>query len=150
MNWDNQDAEMLDFIENLSAFRREHRSVRQTRFLHGGLRAADGHPDVEWTDFEGLPLQWRDPGLSCLCLTLRCSSEAPVFEPDSDVVFVVFNRDNTPAEVTLPSAPPKQHWIRGIDTSADDNLPVCEIEKGTVRVAAQSVVALVLKPNERK
>lgn len=150
INWDRQDAEMLDFVSTISAFRREHRSVRQTRFLHGGLRASDGHPDVEWTDFDGTPLQWRDPGLSCLCLTLRCSSEAPEFEPDSDVVFVVFNRDDAAASVKLPKAPREFHWIRGIDTSVESNLPVCEVESGKVLVEAQSVVALVLKPNEPK
>ncbi len=150
VNWDKEDAEMLDFVSSISAFRREHRSVRQTRFLHGGLRASDGHPDVEWTDFDGTPLQWRDPGLSCLCLTLRCSSEAPAFEPDSDVVFVVFNRDDAAAAVKLPRAPRNFHWIRGIDTSVESNLPVCEVESGKVLVEAQSVVALVLKPNESK
>lgn len=150
VNWDTQDAEMLDFVSAISAFRKEHKSVRQTRFLHGGLRASDAHPDVEWTDFDGRPLQWRDPGLSCLCLTLRCSSEAPEFEPDSDVVFVVFNRDDAAAGVKMPKAPRNFHWIRGIDTSVDSNLPVCEIESGTVLVEAQSVVALVLKPNELK
>ncbi len=150
VNWAKQDAEMLDFVASISDFRKKHRSVRQTRFLHGGLRAADGHPDVEWTDFNGTPLQWRDPGLSCLCLTLRCSSEAPDFEPDSDVVFVVFNRDDSPAEVKLPKARRDFHWIRGIDTSVDSNLPVCEIERGKVLVEAQSVVALVLQPNDPK
>jgi glycogen operon protein len=150
VNWDKEDAEMLDFVSSISAFRREHRSVRQTRFLHGGLRASDGHPDVEWTDFDGTPLQWRDPGLSCLCLTLRCSSEAPEFEPDSDVVFVVFNRDDAAAAVKLPKALRNFHWIRGIDTSVESNLPVCEVESGKVLVEAQSVVALVLKPNEPK
>ncbi len=150
VNWDKQGAEMLDFVSTISAFRKEHRSVRQTRFLHGGLRGSDGHPDVEWTDFDGTPMQWRDPGLSCLCLTLRCSSEAPEFEPDSDAVFVVFNRDDAAAVVRLPKAPRNHHWIRGIDTSVEGNLPFCEVETGKVQIEAQSVVALVLKPNEPK
>lgn len=147
VNWGKQDTEITDFVEALSAFRRDHESVRQTRFLHGALRASDHHPDVEWTDFSGTPMQWRDPGLSSICLTLRCSAEAPGFLPDSDVVFVVFNRDDAAAEVSLPLAPEGQHWIRQIDTSIMGNAVYCEVRNDVILVNGQSVVALVLKSN---
>jgi glycogen operon protein len=102
---------------------------------------------VEWTDFSGAPMQWRDPGLSSLCLTLRCSAEAPDFLPDSDVVFVVFNRDDEGAEVKLPTAPAGQHWIRQIDTSIVGNAVYAKVADDTMLVNGQSVVALVLKSN---
>ncbi len=148
INWGKSDDILLEFVANLSAFRRAHKSLRQSRFLHGAIRAKDGLPDVEWTDFDGEPLQWRDPGLSNLCLTLRCSAEACADEEDSDCVFLVFNRDQIVAEVALPKASPRSHWVRAVDTSARDVFQVCEIGPDTIRVEGESVVALVLKPND--
>jgi len=113
--------------------------------LHGAERPADGYPDVEWSGFDGGALNWRDPGLSSLCLTLRCSAEAPSFEPDADVVFVVFNREDREAEAHLPLTPAGQHWIRAIDTAAVNTIDSCEISTITVTVAGQSVAAFVLK-----
>lgn len=148
INWDKADPDILDFVRELSAFRQDHRAVRQTRFLHGAARPWDGHPDVEWTDFNAQPLQWRDPGLSNLCLTLRCSAEAPDFEPQGDVVFIAFNRSETSAEVTLPVAPEGKHWVRAIDTAQPEPGAYCEIASDRIMTAGASVVALVLKPDE--
>ena len=148
LDWESTDTEMVDFVASLSAFRKAHKSVRQTRFLHGAERPADDHPDVKWTGFDGGALNWRDPGLSSLCLTLRCSAEAPLFELDSDVVFVVFNRENRQAEVNLPLTPAGQHWIRAVDTAAPATVVSCEIGTITVPVEGKSVVAFVLKDNE--
>ncbi|MFT5612797.1 MAG: isoamylase [Granulosicoccus sp.] len=145
VDWAGADRELLAFVAHLSAFRADHKSVRQTHFLHGAARPDDGFADVDWSDFEGRPLQWRDSGLSNLCLTLRCSAEAPAFEADFDTVFIVFNRDAAPAEVTLPAAPDAQHWVRGIDTASGGGLPVCEIGPQTSLIEGQSVVAFVLK-----
>ena len=148
INWDTADPGMLDFVAELSAFRRAHRAVRQTRFLHGAARPWDGHPDVEWTDFKAQPLQWRDPGLSNLCLTLRCSAEAPDFEAQGDVVFVAFNRGEESAEVTLPAAAEGTHWVRAIDTAQPDPGAYCEIASDSIKADGESVVVLVLKADE--
>ncbi len=148
INWDKVDDDLLDFVQALSAFRRAHRSVRQTRFLHGRRRPRDDLRDVEWTDFKGQPLHWRDPGLSSLCLTLRCSAEAPDFEPDADVVFIVFNRNEEPAEIILPKPAPGTHWVRCIDTAQAEPAAFCEIDTDHVPTEPRSVVALALKANE--
>ncbi|MEK6216748.1 MAG: alpha-amylase family glycosyl hydrolase, partial [Boseongicola sp.] len=101
IDWDKADRKLPDFVANLVAFRKAHSSLRQTRFLHGALRPKDGLPDVIWTDFSGAPLQWRDPGLSNFCLTLRNSAESPQSDNECDCVFLIFNRDDRPAEVAL-------------------------------------------------
>ena len=145
LNWEDADAELQAFVASLSKFRQDHASVRQSRFLHGVKRAGDGHPDVYWSNFDGDPLEWRDPGLANLCLTLRCSAEAPDYEPCGDAVFLVFNRSDEAGQVSLPKAPAEQGWVRAIDT--DRNIiDVDDAANGkTVEVAAQSVVAFVLK-----
>ncbi len=116
INWDRADLGFLEFTKALSTFRQAHTALRQTRFLHGQKRTSDGLRDVEWTDFSGGALQWRDPGLSEFCLTLRCSAEAPSCD-DRDMVFLVFNRSQKTSEVALPKLPDGQSWVRVIDTS---------------------------------
>ncbi|MCP4999085.1 MAG: glycogen debranching protein GlgX [Hyphomicrobiales bacterium] len=147
VNWDLGDEALLDFVVRLAQFRKEHKCLRQSHFLHGAIRHQDGYPDVEWTDFKGAPLQWRDPGLSNICLTLRCSAESSSTEPEGDVVFLVFNRDEDTAEVVLPTAPEGKHWLRAVDTAANDIFPYCEVGLGTMTVEGRSVVALVVKTN---
>lgn len=148
LDWDRADADLIGFVRLLSQFRQDHIAVRQSRFLHGAARARDGHADVSWTDFNGEPLEWRDPGLANLALTLRCSAEAPDFEPDGDVVFVAFNRDPHEAKVILPDPPEGQCWIRAIDTDQVDQGAFCELISANAIIAGQSVVAFVQKPRE--
>ena len=141
LNWEKSDKDLQSFVRDLAAFRVAHRALRQTRFLHGETRAQDGFSDVEWRDFSGGPLQWRDPGLSNLCLILRCSAEAPVYEPADDVVVIAFNRSAKDAQVQLP--PPSEGcvWMRGIDTGSAEQTE--QFEADLADVAADSVVAFV-------
>tara|TARA_R110002167_G_scaffold3832_9_gene18413 strand:+ start:406 stop:2505 length:2100 start_codon:yes stop_codon:yes gene_type:complete len=149
VNWQNTDEELLEFVHQLSQFRRDHKSLRQSRFLHGAERAADGHPDVEWTDFRGGPMQWRDPGLSRFCLTLRCSAEAAPGESDGDVVFLIFNRDEETAEVKLPDTLQGQHWVCAFDTAATDVFLFCKTGGDTMTSQGRSVIGLVVKSDEQ-
>ena len=148
LNWDDADEGLIDFVARLSAFRREHPCLRQSTFLHGTERKADGLPDVEWSDFEGEALHWRDPGLSNLCLTLRMSGDNPRTNGTDDTVFIAFNRDPEEAEVRLPKIRAGHHWVRAIDTAATDIFAVCEFDGSSMKVAGHSVVAAVSKPDE--
>jgi glycogen operon protein len=133
---------LTPFVARLAAFRRAHPVLRQDRFLHGRRRPADGLPDVEWRGFDGLPLNWRDPGLERLCLLLRASAETALPEDDRDMVLVAFNRGDGPGAVALPDPPEGATWIRGIDTAVPDALP--KREEGDAAIAADSVLVLSL------
>lgn len=148
INWDDADRGLLEFTRKLSAFRANHTALRQTRFLHGGTRPGDGQPDVEWTDFEGEPLHWRDPGLSCLSVTLRGASGAPEYEHDGDVVFIVFNRDEDAAKVILQDVPRGAHWIRYIDTAEPDLEASGTRVEASIVAQGRSVVILSLKRDD--
>ena len=143
LNWVQADTDLQGFVARLSAFRQEHICLRQSRFLHGAARARDGKPDVSWTDFNGDALEWRDPGLANLCLTLRCSADAPEYEPDGDIVFIAFNRDDEDANVILPNPETDKHWVRAIDTHLRRQSASSELDRQNVIVAGQSVVAFV-------
>lgn len=145
INWEKADRDLQAFVVRLSAFRRDHPVSRQRPFLHAAVRKSDDEKDVAWTDFDGLPLEWRDPGLSSFCLTLRGAAHAPDFVPDPVQVFAAFNRDPKPSKVTLPKAPHGQHWVREIDT-ADPDAPAAPVHSKTAPVADHSVVFFTLKP----
>ncbi|AGI66676.1 glycogen debranching enzyme GlgX [Octadecabacter antarcticus 307] len=149
LNWDKADTDLQAFVASLSAFRQKHINVRQSRFLHAAIRPQDGKADVIWTDFEGEPLEWRDPGLANFCLALRSSAQTPDYEPDGAVVFIVFNRADEQGHVILPDAPTGQYWIRAIDTNHNQQGAFCELETDNAIVAAQSLVAFVISTSEQ-
>jgi glycogen operon protein len=160
LNWDKADTDLVEFVSRLSEFRRRHPCLWQSRFLHGTERQRDGLPDVEWSDFKGDALHWRDPGLSNLCLTLRMSADIDDGdegnnshdndngEGQGDTVFIVFNRDGDEASVRLPKIRKGHHWVRAIDTAATDVFAVCELDGEPMIVAGHSVVAAVSQPDE--
>ena len=147
LNWGDSDEELIEFVSRLSEFRRRHPCLRQSHFLHSTIRESDGLPDAEWSDFKGDALQWHDPGLSNLCLTLRMSDSGGETEGQDDTVFVVFNRDGYDASVRLPKIRPGHHWVRAIDTAAPDVFAVCEFDGKSMVVAGHSVVVAVSQPD---
>ena len=143
LDWDAADPEMIAVVAQLSALRKRHPALRQSRFLHAGLRPSDGLPDVEWSDFEGHPLNWRDPGLSSFCVTLRGSAEAAAHS--DDVVFAVFNRSGSTAAVTVPPVSDGKVWSIAFD-SAQGAVRECTVSTPQVTVSASAVAILVLQP----
>jgi len=148
IDWSKADHQLFDFVSRISAFRKAHHCLRQTRFLHGAIRAEDGHPDVEWRDFAGMKLNWRDPSLANLCLLIRCSAEAPDYDRNGDVVFIVFNAEGHAADSVLPPAPQGRFWLRAIDTAR----PECDHEpcpdKSEQMIEDHSVVVFCLNAKE--
>lgn len=148
LNWGEADEDLIDFVSRIAQFRRDHPCLRQRHFLHGATRDTDGLPDVEWTDFNGEPMQWRDPGLSNLCLTLRGAATTSPAERCDDTLFIAFNRRASDAIVKLPPIAAGYHWLRAIDTAAADIFPFCEFDGSSMEVTGHSVVAAVAKPDE--
>ena len=148
LSWDHADQDMIDFVTRLSRFRREHPCLSQNQFLHGEVRATDGLRDVEWTGFDGQPLQWRDPGLSKFCITLRESANVPKEQQSGDTVFVAFNRDEREETVKLPAIATGAHWVRAIDTSSTEIFEVCECDGRSMQVAGHSVVVATARSDE--
>ncbi|WP_295311758.1 glycogen debranching protein GlgX [Roseobacter sp.] len=144
IDWPAADDAMTTFFAELAAFRRAHPAVRQPRFLHAATRPGDGLADVEWRGFDGGTLNWRDPGLSCLCVTYRGSGEAPEHAVTDDTVFAVFNREEGPAEVSIPAAPAGFEWYIAVDTSRE--APATDaFSDPEMTVDGPAVVALALR-----
>lgn len=146
INWGKADEALLDYVAKLSALRKAHPSLRQSRFLHGGLRHSDGLPDVDWVDLQGLHLEWRDPGLSSFGLILRESAESSPVSPCDDTVFLVFNRDNEAVPVVLPEGTEHQDWTLELDTAADQPIQNKQVSPDDLVVEAHSILLLSLAP----
>ena len=118
VSWPDADTDLLEFTRRLTKFRRDHPVLRQTRYLHSQLRIEDDLPDVEWTQFDGGPLNWRDPLLDSFCLLLRGAAEAPAYRSTDDKVILAVNSADTEAELSLPKLTKGRIWYREIDTAA--------------------------------
>ncbi len=142
IDWSTLDSDLVAFTAAVSRFRFKHPVLSQNRFLHGAQRT-DGFPDVEWRAMDGSPLNWRDPGLSSLCLILRGCAECVSGDVMSDVVLLAFNREDEALELCLPTSEDRVWWLE-IDTSASLQ-PTREVTSPTTEIPANSVAAFVLK-----
>ena len=140
IDWANADAELLGFTRRLTALRRAHPCLRQSRFLHGRVRSEDGMPDVEWLGLEGGPIDWGDPGLEGFCLLLRESAEAPAYATNGDRMVLAFNRSPAARSTRLPAPAEGRVWRRVLDTARPDAPPVT-CRDLLQRVSPESVVA---------
>ncbi len=142
IDWSTLDGGLVEFTAALSSFRSKHPVLNQNRFLHGAKRS-DGLPDVEWRAMDGSPLNWRDPGLSSLCLILRGCAECVAGDALSDTVLLAFNREDGALELQLPPNG-ERVWRLEIDTSVVHQSSR-EINSTTTQISANSVVAFVLR-----
>ena len=149
INWAEQDVNLAQFVAELSQFRKDYTGIRQTQFLHGQEVCKNGSPDVEWTDFKGGSVDWENPRLDGLCLSLGCfSAAASACEVGYSQALIVFNRHENSADVLLPEPPETLNWVKQIDTALEHqqrSKPVINTKE--VTVAGSSVTVLLLAAN---
>lgn len=146
IDWSRADLDFLGFVQRLAALRQALPVLRQTRFLHGQARGADGLPDVVWRRADGSQPQsedWHDPGFRCLCVELRLAAE--VQDPASEAVFAVFNSGPV-TQLVLPDTAPGWHLL--LDTTRPELDPTAP---GKIAEApAQSVLMFRSLPPQSK
>lgn len=142
IDWSDPDLALLEFVQKLSALRRDHPVLRQRLFLHSLPRHRDGLPDLFWRLPGGrAPMRkdWHDPGWKVLCVEIRTSSSTPDYAASDDVVFAVFNAGEA-VEVTLPDCPEGLCWESILDTSDPEAGPTC-LTTPTLTAPANCVLA---------
>jgi len=141
IDWQNADLAFLEFVRDLIKFRKSHPCLRQSHFLHGRPRETDDFPDVEWQDLNGAPLNWRDPGMSSMCLLIRGAAEAPGGDAENDAVFIVINGEYEDVQVLLPELPNGGNWNRHLDTAQSECVAESCALGSLQSIQARSVVA---------
>jgi len=117
IDWTAADTALLRFTRRLTALRRAHSCLRQSRFLHGRKCAVDGMPDVQWLGLEGGPIDWEDPGLDGFCLLLGETAEAPAWAANGACMALAFNRSSAQLATRLPAPGKGCVWLRVLDTA---------------------------------
>lgn len=105
--------ELTDFVGRLAAARREHASLRATRYMHAPQEVAPGMAGVTWFDLGGHPMiedAWNDPEGRALGLR-----RAAVTEEGLDVTLTLMNGGEGDVVFTLPDT--GMAWRMLLDSS---------------------------------
>ena len=136
-----RNADMLQFVQRLIAFRKRQSSLHRRRFLTGEYVNGRGIADVTWHGNTLNSPQWNDPDNGFLAYTLGA---VKVSEAD---LHILFNMTDAACEAELPIMPGRV-WRRALDTSLDSphDLPEPDqqdaLDQPRYRVQSRSVVVL--------
>jgi len=144
VDWSGAGGTHEAFLRRVIALRRKYPVLRQSRFLHGYERDADGRPDVEWFGADGTPPQWDNPGLRRLGVLLRRAALTPAFRQTRQTLFLAINGGES-VRFTLPPTPDGFRWVAELDTAMPDGVPASTAPAGPKEnIGHESLVLFVL------
>jgi isoamylase len=127
VDWsDGADPDLVAFVSHLTAFRRSHPVLRQSRFLHALKRHADGMLDVAWvmpSGKEAVAADWHNPKTRTFGVVLRGSS-LPHLEDEGRAVLLLLNADVRRTLFVLPAAREGHGWQPTLTTTTTTGVPV--------------------------
>lgn len=126
VNWPEKEDPFFTFCQQAISFRRMHPLLRQRRFLHSRQRLIDGEPDLFWRRANGEPMRqedWDDPDLKIIIAEMRMASGTPEYVQREGALLVALNTGDA-VDITPPSLPDDDQWVRRFDTSQDDAIAV--------------------------
>jgi len=138
--WEEADLEFVELVGELAALRRNHRVLTRSSFLSGQPPPGSGVEDAFWfapTGKDMHPLDWRADFARTLGLYLN----GAVCEPIAQSLLILFNGFDQPVEFVIPDTP-RTAWSVELDTAGLLDSPTMVAGKGSVTVAAFSVVVL--------
>ncbi|MBQ4378957.1 MAG: glycogen debranching protein GlgX [Treponema sp.] len=119
-NWEDvtNNAQMLDFVQNLIALRNQHPVFHRRNFF-GGVSTSlfSEPPDITWFNYDGTVPDWKKMNHF---LAFRLGGKASGLKSDDNDFFVAMNMDIHDITITIPSPSSGRKWYRTIDTSIDN------------------------------
>ncbi len=109
IDWEAMDEHLVALTQRLIRLRREHPSLRRTRWLAGQPDGPDSEPDVTWLNRYGGEKtieQWEDPANHCLGVLLGPMAEEPA-------LLILMNAEAGDVDYALPDG----EWSLLLDTS---------------------------------
>jgi glycogen operon protein len=110
-----KNAEMLRFVEALTAFRRRQPNVRRGSFLTGKATIPSLLPDVSWYAPSGKPVDWNVVGPSLTSVFGTSGIDDPAARP----VMVMLHGGGEPQSFVVPPAVATIPWRLLVDTAAE-------------------------------
>lgn len=129
--------DLLRTTSQMTALRKQHKSLRSPNFLHGNIEILPGISDTSWFDEQGLeltPESWSNATAQMLSLRRAAVNDGTV-----DITFLSLNASHEDRDYTVPN--PELTWEIKMDTANPDR----KVEKLTtpeIRVQAHSAVLL--------
>jgi len=111
-----RNASLIAFVRRLIDLRKSRLWLRRDTFLKGTQRGADTK-DVAWLHPSGREMtdrDWNDSSLRSIAVLLNGAAARNTRSGD---LLIVFNADDVPTQMTLPSAPEDSAWGVLFDTS---------------------------------
>jgi isoamylase len=126
VDWsDGADPDLPAFVAHLTALRRNHPVLRQSRYLHSVRRHRDDMLDVEWVAPSGRdasPDDWHNPAFRCFGVVLR-GSALPHLEDEGRALLVLLNAGAERVPFTLPRGRPGMGWQPVLTTGTSTGVP---------------------------
>jgi glycogen operon protein len=110
-----KNAEMLRFVEALTAFRRRQPNVRRGSFLTGKATKPGLLPDVSWYAPGGKPVDWNAVGPSLTSVFGTSGIDDPAARP----VMIMLHAGGEPRQFVVPPAVAAISWRLFVDTAAE-------------------------------
>ena len=155
---DQAKRDLLSFIRNMIAFRKQHPVLRRRRFFHGRRLRGSEVKDLAWFRPDGKEMTDKDWEAGyAKSLALRLAGDA-IGETDEkgrpivdDTLLILLNADHTPLTFTLPAHKRGVRWDPLIDTSANKQHPKKALPlKGGEQYERASRSVAVLRLRERR
>ena len=110
-----KNAEMLRFVSQLVAYRREQPTLRREKFLTGTAPRPDQLPDVSWYGIDGDCVDWNNTyhSLSCLLGTSWLD------DPQARHVLIFLHAGSENQQFFVPDPARRFSWRLFIDTAAE-------------------------------
>ena len=108
-----RNADMLRFVQSLTAFRRRQPNIRRADFLNGQTDSAEKLPDVRWFDALGTPIKWETAFSSLTCLLGTTGLD----DPDARAMLILLHAGGRPQKFTVPPEAQAIGWRLFIDTA---------------------------------
>ena len=123
-NWDDvkDNAQILEFVQNLIALRNQH-PVFHRRYFFGGASTGifNEPPDISWFNYDGTVPDWKKMNRY---LAFRLGGKVSDLSSDDNDFFVAMNMDIHDVTITIPKPSSGRKWYRTIDTSIENRTSI--------------------------
>lgn len=145
LDWQNQDAELLNFVKRLIQLRKEHPLLNRTHYQHGTVVSdKTGLSDISWLNCRGERMtedDWHNADIKCFAMLLA-ETDVLTNSNNDDALLIVFNAHGHTIDYQMPNLP--GYWTQQIDTadyysSQNQN---ANIKNSTVTLSAHSLMML--------